>query len=60
MIGAGEGTSQSLPPSHQGLTEKIVGVTVRATTLSVAAPAAAAAATHLIGKAQDLSPTVLP
>lgn len=36
MIGAGEDTVQSLPPSHQRLTERIVGVTVHTTVLSVA------------------------
>lgn len=36
MIGAGEDTTRSLPPSHQRLTERIVGVTVHATVLSVA------------------------
>lgn len=34
MIGEGEDTSQSAPPSHQRLTERIVGVTVHATVLS--------------------------
>lgn len=34
MIGECEDASQSLPPSHQRLTERIVGVTVHATVLS--------------------------
>lgn len=37
MIGASEDNAQSsLPPSHLRLTERIVGVTVHATVLSVA------------------------
>lgn len=35
MIGECEDASQSLPPSHQRLTERIVGVTVHATVLSL-------------------------
>lgn len=50
-----------LPSSHLSLPERIVGVTVHATALCRAVAAAASVAVmHLIGRAQDLSPTILP
>lgn len=54
MTGAGGKT-----PSDR-LTERIVGVTVHATVLSIAQQLPVVAVMHIIGKAQDLSPTILP
>lgn len=76
MIGECEDASQSLPPSHQRLTERIVGVTVHATVLSLrlslrdSCCGGSDASYGEVGGvgggregcwgAQDLSPTILP